>query len=408
MIMLEVWLVRAAVAASALSCIAIVATGCGDSTSCFVAGTLVDTPDGPVAIEQVGVGDRVFAYDESRRERVVSRVTRTFVHHDARVRSVSLSNGRSVGVTDEHPFFDAARQEYIVASDLTEGVELLALDPANRDGEPLVVADLGAYRDAAVVYNIEVDTHHNYFVEGILVHNKSLAVDGGRPDAETMMSDSTRTGTRLVTALCVREAECCPGNENDCTLIASILDQRLTTDGVVLDAAAYDACLEGLETASCDTVAAYGGRIHLGTFCDALAVGTLPLGARCGGLFGDDQCESGNCVDDMCAARSGEGAMCGPGSSRCEDGFACSLGACVVPTAPGESCELTNACSDGHGCFRMGDETEARCHPLRTVAVGEECAMDGLCELGPDACRCPLGGTGCTLGLCGDTSRCLP
>ena len=39
---------------------------CGDD-SCFVEGTLIDTPSGPVAIEDLMVGDLVFSYSLEQR-----------------------------------------------------------------------------------------------------------------------------------------------------------------------------------------------------------------------------------------------------------------------------------------------------------------------------------------------------
>ena len=224
-------------------------------------------------------------------------------------------------------------------------------------------------------------------------------------DAGTMMVNET-TSALLARVVCEREAACCPGNTRGCDSLARVLGSWLENEAVEVDPTALDACVAALEAADCDTIAAYAGRPPIARFCPNLSRGTLPNGGTCRGLFDDEQCASGHCLDGTCGDALGENAMCSPGD--CGDGLACHLGECVRPTAGGASCEQRSVCEEGYECFRQMGEMEARCHPLVTIQPGETCEAGTLCSLGEDQCWCPEGMTGCLRGLCGNRSRCLP
>jgi len=66
---------------------------------CFVAGTSVHTPDGPVAIETLAPGDTVFTSDGVRTIKTVSK------RKPNRLVEVKLETGEIITCTPEHPFF---------------------------------------------------------------------------------------------------------------------------------------------------------------------------------------------------------------------------------------------------------------------------------------------------------------
>ena len=147
---------------------------CGD-TSCFVAGTLIDTSSGPVAIEDLKVGDLVFSYSLERRELVVRRVGTILWSTAREVRMITAGKRSFSGVTPEHPFYDVARGTYRPVRELVAGDVLATL--SGEGLHPNIIEKVSA-KEMAIpsirVFNLTIDgPEANYFAEGILVHNKS-------------------------------------------------------------------------------------------------------------------------------------------------------------------------------------------------------------------------------------------
>ncbi len=204
-----------------------------ESGACFIAGTLVHTKDGLVAIEKLKVGDLVFSSPENGEgEHAYKRVVNTFVHQDREIIRVVYkvdeepNKGYTLTSTLDHPFWAegegrtaAARLkgDYIGPSklrcangpllsmqrldmvhatdrsgigwiDFAGKYENGALWDYNRatllaNGVPYVwdswdVEGVGRRKGDEVyakttVYNIEVEDYHTYFVgkHGIWVHN---------------------------------------------------------------------------------------------------------------------------------------------------------------------------------------------------------------------------------------------
>jgi hypothetical protein len=142
--------------------------------SCFAAGTPIATPSGHRPIEELELGDLVLAYDEPTGRVVPRPVTATFVHLDQRVGSLLLSDGRVMRVTANHPIYLPDQQRYAAAGELAGDERLLALSGSAQTSS-LIAGAFQASTAAATVYNITVAGEHNYFAEGVLVHNKSDA-----------------------------------------------------------------------------------------------------------------------------------------------------------------------------------------------------------------------------------------
>ena len=141
---------------------------------CFVAGTMVQTKDGPVAIEKLKVGDLVVARDETTGETAFKPVLRLVRNGEKKVVRLTFVNAagkaESLGVTLEHPFM-ADGKHWIAAGQLKPGDRLMALD-----GGLLTVKSVARYRVRHHTYNFEVGDFHTYFVgfEGAWVHNAGL------------------------------------------------------------------------------------------------------------------------------------------------------------------------------------------------------------------------------------------
>lgn len=183
------------------------AFGGGD---CFAAGTAIATPHGDVPIERLRVGDLVWSYDAARAQRSAAPVTQTFRHEDSNVRTLYLTSGDTLIVTDEHPFYLADNARYVLASELRVGAQLLT------ETGSVSVESWGARQHIDETFNIEVDGHHNYFAAGVLVHNKSDIPTPIIPCGDTLCT----TSEICVIPCCETELQACepPNEEGECPI----------------------------------------------------------------------------------------------------------------------------------------------------------------------------------------------
>lgn len=137
---------------------------CGRNS--FIEGTLVQTNDGMVPIQDIRIGDFVLSYNEAKGaeeyKEVVHLVTGDSVH---KIVIVKLFTGELIEATAKHPFY--VEGEWIDADSLSVGEKLF-------DGEKYVpIKSLELYEKNVKAYNLTVSDNHNYFVgeNGVLVHN---------------------------------------------------------------------------------------------------------------------------------------------------------------------------------------------------------------------------------------------
>ena len=138
--------------------------------TCFVAGTPIATTEGETSIEDVSVGDKVLAFNHDERTEVEAVVTDTLRSESDETYKVKIG-GTVLEVTGEHPFWNVTHQDYVPVKDLSAGMVVRL-----KGGATQVIDEITSEKhDSTVtVYNITVDAQHNYFADGVLVHNKSV------------------------------------------------------------------------------------------------------------------------------------------------------------------------------------------------------------------------------------------
>ena len=143
-------------------------TGALTSPYCFVAGTLVQTEEGEMPIEEIKVGDLVWAWDEETNDVALRPVLETYINETDELVHVFV-NGEEIISTPGHPFYSPVKG-------WTDAVHLRAGDILVLvNGEYVVVEKVQhELLEAPInVYNFNVDGYHTYYVtsSGVLVHN---------------------------------------------------------------------------------------------------------------------------------------------------------------------------------------------------------------------------------------------
>ena len=142
--------------------------------SCFVADTLVATPEGARRIADLAIGDLVYSVtgDGELVAREVTAVRRSLA---ATVCRVTLNGVVVNGVTPSHPLFDATRDAYVPLRDLKPDAELRVVRGGVLVPTPVVDIAITEHATPSVeVYDLTVEgPEHNFLADGVLVHNKS-------------------------------------------------------------------------------------------------------------------------------------------------------------------------------------------------------------------------------------------
>lgn len=151
---------------------------CPPGSTCLAGGTAITMDDGSHRkIEDVRVGDRVLSYDTTLGRITKSVVTKTFAH--TAEEGTLLINGK-LRATPNHPFFVGGTWKR--ADELEMGDDLLVFDPRASRGLKLLAVTPDTVRSLVSVpgtletFNLEVAGEHDYFADGVLVHNKTCVV----------------------------------------------------------------------------------------------------------------------------------------------------------------------------------------------------------------------------------------
>jgi hypothetical protein len=137
------------------------------NASCFVAGTLIKTPNGDKPIEDIRPGDAVLCFDPVTRKVEASQVTKLQKLSRSIVISDIRAGGTKVSCTPRHLMYT---QRGFVRAFLLKKTDVLFVE---RDGE-MVAAPIDSitYRlSRENVYDFAVAEHPTYFADGIAVHN---------------------------------------------------------------------------------------------------------------------------------------------------------------------------------------------------------------------------------------------
>lgn len=150
---------------------------------CFVAGTEITLANGDVKnIEDVVVGEEVLTYNQENGKTELGVVGELKSHEVNSVIRLTLDDKNTIITTNEHPFF-------VEGKGWVKAGELQPLDVCKKvDGGESLISNVEILEETHTVYNLlSVSENHNFFANGILVHNKYCFIAG----TKVTMSDGS-------------------------------------------------------------------------------------------------------------------------------------------------------------------------------------------------------------------------
>jgi hypothetical protein len=139
----------------------------------------VATETGSVPIEEIEVGDQVWACNPETGMIMLAEVTRVFVRTSDHLLVVTVG-GETIVTTAEHSF-------WVVGRGWTRAARLVVGDVLRTlEGGTVAVEGIQHQDGAVIVYNFEVAGDHTYFVSQrrVLVHNVCARLDSARAESD--------------------------------------------------------------------------------------------------------------------------------------------------------------------------------------------------------------------------------
>ena len=136
-------------------------------TKCFAEGTFVLTEYGIKKIEEIKVGDKIYGYDEIKKENILKSVQAVYLHTTDLLVKIKTKKD-IIFTTPEHPFY--VNGQYILAGFLNTNMKLT--DFEGKEVE-ILETEIIKYQKEQKVYNFSVEGTRNYYVgeERLLNHN---------------------------------------------------------------------------------------------------------------------------------------------------------------------------------------------------------------------------------------------
>ena len=170
-------------------------TGAATTTmKCFVAGTMILTAAGLVAIENIKAGSKVVSTNPETFEVAEKAVLETYVRETTELVHLTI-NGELIKTTHDHPFY-VKDVGFVSAGELYIGDKLL-----DSNGNTLLLEDREVENldEPVKVYNFQVEDFHTYHVgeNGTLVHNADYEIKLSRsayPESAKHIEESIAKG----------------------------------------------------------------------------------------------------------------------------------------------------------------------------------------------------------------------
>ena len=159
-------------------------------TRCFAEGTFVLTEYRIKKIEEIKAGDKIYGYDEIKKENILKSVQAVYLHTTDLLVKIKTKKD-IIFTTPEHPFY--VNGQYILAGFLNTNMKLTDFE---RKEVEIKEIEIIKYQKEQKVYNFSVEGTKNYYVgeERLLNHNLDDCIGGTGIllDDETKINDNKR------------------------------------------------------------------------------------------------------------------------------------------------------------------------------------------------------------------------
>ena len=160
--------------------------------TCFTGDTLVAAENGQKRIDEIEVGDKVWAFNVETRESELKTVTKVYVHSVDEILRLYTDEG-DIDTTANHPF-NVIGKGWVAAGDLVVGDEVYNLD---ETASAILGLEIEILDEPVLVYNLEVEDFHSYFVGyvPVLVHNYNNPFENSVPIERRKSTGRTEANT---------------------------------------------------------------------------------------------------------------------------------------------------------------------------------------------------------------------
>ncbi len=169
----------------------------GLASNCFKIETLVLCEEGYKRIEDIKVGDKVYAYDEKTKDKALKKVVRLFKNKTKKWIHI-FADKEEIICTGEHPFYIKGRG-FVKAESIFEKEEVILY---NGNTSIISKIEIEYLEKEEETYNFEVEDYHTYYVSkyGVLVHNRCVREDlyRGGDDFTAQLKDVRLTKNGMV------------------------------------------------------------------------------------------------------------------------------------------------------------------------------------------------------------------
>lgn len=158
-----------------------------EAHTCFEYSTKISTDKGLLAIGDIvenNINCNVLCYNEQSAQIEKKPVVSWFKNHtqDKNFVELTFDSGETITCTDDHEFFTKNRG-WVMAKNLTEKDDLVS---SNYLSHMMRLVKRVKVDNMPIAYDIEVKDNHNYFANGVLVHNcKNPSSQQGRAMLKT-------------------------------------------------------------------------------------------------------------------------------------------------------------------------------------------------------------------------------